>query len=103
MTDHIVQIFLPLQHADEEAQPPERFTATREELVEYCGGVTIYARAPAEGLWVDGDAIVMDRVVVFEAMDSRFSHDWLAAYKRRLAERFEQDQVMLRAVPVVRI
>lgn len=103
MTEHIVQILLPLRRPRGEAQPGERFKATREELVERCGGVTIYSQAPAEGLWDDGEEVVIDPVVVFEAMDPAFSRNWWAVYKRRLAERFEQDEIMLRAIPAVRI
>jgi hypothetical protein len=103
MAEHLVQILLPLDRRGGEAQPRERYGATRDELVERCGGVTIYARAPAEGLWDDGGSIVEERVVVFEAMDARFSVAWWAAYKCRLAERFEQEEVLVRAIPVSRI
>jgi len=103
MGEHLIQILLPLERRGGEAQPRERYGATRDELVERCGGVTIYARAPAEGLWDDGERVVQDRVVVFEVMDARFSVAWWAACKRCFAERFEQDVVLVRALPVTRV
>jgi len=94
----MVEIFLPLARQDGTPQPADCFTQTRSELVEHCGGVTIYARAPAEGLWRDGTEVVADQVVVFEALDRAYEAEWWQAYKRRLCERFEQDEVMVRVI-----
>jgi len=69
MTSHIVQVFLPLSCQGGSPQPRAAFAAVRKELLGRCGGVTISARAPAEGLWQDDEGVDVDRIVIFEAMD----------------------------------
>ena len=75
----------------------------RQELLERCGGVTIYARAPAEGLWKEEERIEVDRIVIFEAMDDEFDADWWTRYKADLQFRFDQQEILIRAVVALRL
>jgi hypothetical protein len=97
----IVEIFLPLERGDGSRQPSARFLATRAELLQRCGGVTIHARAPVEGLWDSGEAVVEDRLVIFEVIDRHFDRKWWASYRQCLCARFQQDEILLRAIPAL--
>lgn len=103
MAFHVVQIFLTLDRADGNPQPKGEYEAVRKELLERCGGVTVYARAPAEGLWEDEGRVEADRIVVFEVMDEHFDPDWWASYKAALEMRLDQKEILIRAMATVRI
>lgn len=63
-TMHLVQLLLPLY--DNTGQPFEQasYALIRRRLTGRFGGLTTYVRAPAAGLWKDGDQTVRDDVVV---------------------------------------
>ena len=103
MTSHIVQVFLPLGRPDGSPQPREAFAGVRKELLGRCGGVTIYARAPAEGLWQDDEGVAADRIVIFEVMDDNFDPDWWSRYKVSLQSQFDQEEILIRATAAVRL
>lgn len=95
---HVVEIFLPLQRSDGSPQPKARFGALRSELVERFGGLTAYARAPAEGLWEDDDgALERDSIVIFEVIAETLDRGWWQGFRTRLEQAFEQDEILIRA------
>jgi len=62
----LVQIFLPL-----EADTGGAFCNVKEELTKRFGGLTAYNRAPAEGLWRNGNKKEKDEIVIVEGDDRR--------------------------------
>ena len=98
---HLVQILLPLYDNGGAAQPHELFGAVTAELTERFGGLTAFTRAPAEGLWKEGEGSARrDDVVVIEVMGEALDRAWWRAYRRSLEERFRQEVVVVRANPV---
>lgn len=97
---HLVQLLLPVYGND--GAPFERtcFDAVRDELADAFGGVTVYARAPAIGLWEDeaGDC-ERDDVMLFEVLVEALDRAWWARYRESLEQRFAQDSVLVRALP----
>ena len=97
---YLIQILLP---ARSRAGPVEggAFAKTREELVAAFEGVTAYTRSPAEGTWVapDGDE-ERDDVVMVEVMVEEFDRWWWREFARKLARRFAQEAIHIRALPV---
>ena len=61
-------------------------------------------RAPAKGLWSeDGDnhnKVVRDDIAVYEVMADALDRPWWADYRATLAQRFEQQELVIRAHPV---
>ncbi len=101
---HLVQILLPLKHPQGGPQPRALFAQVRRELVERFGGLTAYTRAPAEGLWEhDGGALEHDEVCVYEVMVPELDRPWWQAYGQDLAERFGQQEMVLRAHAIERL
>jgi hypothetical protein len=101
---HVVEIFLPLKDKAGRPQPREAFEQTRDELVGRFGGLTAFTRAPAEGLWEPqpGER-EKDEVVIFEILADRIDRDRWAEYRRRLEERFGQDEILIRTHAVERL
>jgi hypothetical protein len=97
----LIQLLLPAAAAENDGVTAGRFTTTREELVEAFGGVTAYARSPAQGLWTSPDGEpAQDEVVMVEVVTDAFERAWWTSYEKVLAERFAQDVIHIRAIPV---
>ncbi len=96
----LVQILLPLYDNDGVRFGEELFARTRAELLERFGGITVYQRAPARGLWkTDDGEVAKDDVAVFEVMADDLDRGWWHGYRQELERRFRQDIVVIRAVP----
>lgn len=95
---YLIQILLPVRGRSG-IVGDAAFSRTREELVDAFDGVTAYSRAPAQGVWVapDGDR-ERDDVVMVEVLAAEFDRAWWRAYGDKLAERFDQDQIHIRAL-----
>ena len=96
----LVEIFLPLQDKSGRPQPPALFAAVSARLTEAFGGVTTYARAPAEGRWDNGRAVETDDIVVFEAMAPALDERWWAAWRQELEGQFRQEEILIRATEI---
>jgi hypothetical protein len=97
---NLVQLFLPLRDNAGAAFPPDLFRKVRAELTEAFGGVTAYQRAPATGLWEDAaDEVQRDDLVLFEVMVESLDRTWWKDYSAHLAERFRQQEVLVRTLP----
>jgi hypothetical protein len=96
---HLVQVLLPLYDNDGEPFDPELYADVRMELTRQFGGVTTFVRAPARGLWQKDDGSVTgDDIVVYEVMVEDLDEGWWASCRERLRQRFEQDQLIVRAL-----
>jgi hypothetical protein len=93
---HLVQILLP--RADNSGRPfrEQEFDKVKEELAREFDGVTAYLRAPAEGLWKQGQNASHDDIVIFEVMADEMSLDRWRERRRALELRFRQDRVVIR-------
>lgn len=100
----LIQILLPLYNNEKEAFPQSFFTPLREELASRFGGVTAYSSAPATGLWKEnGDKTVKDKIIVYEVMTEELDLQWWEMFRKRIELVFQQDQVVIRAVPITRL
>ena len=77
------------------------FVRTRAELVEKFSGVTAYLRSPAIGVWTSPEGErEQDEVVMVEVVTERFDRTWWKAYAEKLAERFAQEAIHVRALHI---
>jgi hypothetical protein len=62
-------------------------------------GCTAYSRAPASGLWKDGDeeSVERDDLVVYESMAEVQDLDWWRGFRERLERLFKQDRILIRS------
>ena len=95
---HLVQILLPLYDNHQDPQPHEEFRRVRRELTERFGGLTVYTRAPAEGMWkLNDNHTTRDDIVIFEVMASQLDTAWWRKYRHDLEARFRQDVIVIRS------
>lgn len=96
---HLVQIFAPRYDNDGDEFPPEMFQRIQHEMTERFGGVTAFLRAPALGLWDDGRGEVQkDDLAIFEVMIEQLDRAWWRSYRQELETRFDQDEIVVRAI-----
>ena len=96
----LIQLLLPTNGA-ETADGLAPLAETRRELAERFSGLTAYVRSPAKGLWTAPDGHTEhDDVVMVEVVTETFDRPWWRAYAATLAERFRQDTIHVRAMPV---
>lgn len=100
---HLIQLLLPLYGNDQKAFPCELHEAVKDELMKKYGGLTTYSRSPAEGIWNDLQRDVKDEIVVYEVMVPEVDAEWWSLYRRILEERFSQEEVIIRALPMRRL
>jgi hypothetical protein len=95
---HLVQVLLPVYDNDGQLFSRDEFARVRRELTDRFGGATAYTRAPAEGSWEDDTGRVHhDDVVVIEVMVESLDRAWWTTYRRTLAGRFRQVELVIRA------
>ena len=96
----LVQVLLPRRNGGHTQARDADFAQTRAELVERYDGVTAYLRSPAQGLWTGPDGQVeRDEMVMIEVVTETFEREWWRAYAEKLARRFQQDAIHIRAIP----
>jgi hypothetical protein len=100
---HLVQLLLPLKDHDGKPFPRAHYRNVREELTARFGGLTAYSRAPAEGVWDDGDAVARDDIVVYEVMVAQLDRAWWSDYRAGLERQFDQDELVVRSQPIERL
>jgi hypothetical protein len=79
------------------------FDDLKDRLVERFGGVTVFSRAPAEGLWRDGGKVERDEMVVFEVMAEDLDAAWWANLRTVLERSLRQDEILMRAYEARRL
>ena len=95
----LIQLLLPTPTADGDAMTP--LADTRRELADLFSGVTAYVRSPAKGLWTSPDGHTeADDVVMVEVVTETFDRRWWRDYTAKLAQRFRQDTIHVRAMSV---
>jgi hypothetical protein len=96
----LIEIFLPLASGGDRINQ-KLFDDTRDELMGRFGGLTMYARSPATGLWApDGREPEIDDIVIYEIMTDQLDRAWWSQYRDALQVRFQQKDVVIRAVPI---
>lgn len=100
---HLIQALLPLTDNDGRRFPRSAYVPVRTRLVDRFGGLTVYARAPAEGLWAEGEpaeAATRDEIVIFEVMAETLEEAWWADFRREMEAQFRQEKIVIRAHPI---
>lgn len=96
----LFQIVLPLYDNGGNRLGRDLFTATLAELTERFGGATAFTRSPAEGFWENPDGRMQrDDVIVVEVLTDVPDDEWWAAYRTELERRFQQETILIRALP----
>lgn len=96
----LIQVFLPLTDNRGHSISAEHFHTETRRLTDRFGGLTVYSRAPAKGLWDSGGRTVTDEMVIFEVMAEDIDRAWWDEHRRTLEATFRQETVLVRASPI---
>jgi hypothetical protein len=100
----LIQCLLPARGASGPNNEDTRaaLAVTRRELIQMFKGVTAYTRSPAQGVWTAPDGHEeRDDVLMIEVVTRDFDRQWWRAYAATLADRFSQETIHVRALPIV--
>ena len=100
---HTIEIFMPVYSPSGEAFPDRLYEDLERELVDQFGGVTSFARSPAQGKWRQGEAVTRDDIIVFEVMVEDLDADWWSDFRVRMEQRFQQEEIVIRAHQIRRL
>lgn len=93
-----IQLLLPLFDNSGNRFPTSLYSQVRNELVSRFGGLTIYTRAPVDGLWQESDGETRgDELIIVEVMSDQLDRSWWHAYRMTLEQKFVQDTLVVRA------
>lgn len=93
----LIQVLLPLYDPEGKAFPGKLYAGVKKELTEKFGGLTIYTRAPATGLWKETEKkVTRDDIIIYEVVAKNADKTYWAAYKKSLADAFKQEELMIR-------
>lgn len=99
--EYLLQLLLPLADNLGKAFPRHYFSSVREELIQQFEGLTIYARAPAQGFWEPEDGSrVKDEVIIFEIITPELDMGFWNHYRHKLQRRFRQDTILIRCLTI---
>jgi len=98
----LVQIILPVRDNRGRKYPETIWRDLKRDMVDRFGGVTAYTRAPAEGVWAPSRAAAArEDVFILEVMVCRLNRHWWRALRRDLEQRLAQDEIVIRALPLI--
>jgi hypothetical protein len=97
----LIQLLLPTAEDRGPHDEPAPLARTRRELTDRFKGLTAYVRSPAKGLWTAPDGHTEgDDVVMVEVVTETFDRPWWRAYATKLAQRFRQETIHVRALTI---
>ncbi|HZR18643.1 MAG TPA: hypothetical protein VFE51_15225 [Verrucomicrobiae bacterium] len=97
---NLVQILLPLNDNKGKPLPRGHYRVIKTELANRFKGLTVYGRAPAEGIWKPGKSTKIDEIVVYEVMVPRINRQWWRQYRSKLERLFRQQSIVIRTQEV---
>jgi hypothetical protein len=99
----LVQILLPTVDGRGVPVPKSLLRTLATDLARRFGGVTSYLHAPAEGLWLEGETVQRDDIVVLEVMTAEFDRGFWRALKARMEAELTQSEIVVRAQSIATV
>jgi hypothetical protein len=95
----LIQLLLPVTDNAGRRFPDSVWEGLKDKLVERFGGVTAFARTPAEGVWEPSpDRRTSEDVFVVEVMSETFEVAWWSNLQMELESSLAQEHVVIRAI-----
>jgi len=94
--DTLVQLFIPMYDQKGNHFPQRYYQNLNKELKERFGGLTVYNRTPATGLWEqDAKTTVRDELLVYEILTSSVENEYWQPLKAKLEKQFAQTELLV--------
>jgi hypothetical protein len=97
---HLIEIFIPLYDNDGRRFEQAFYSDVRSTMFDKFGGITVFGRAPAQGMDTDGGKSRHNDLIVFEVMTEAIDAAWWQAYRKRLEQVPKQDRILIRSSAV---
>lgn len=98
----MIQLYLPLYDPEGKAFPASAYEGIKKELTEKFGGLTMYTRSPAEGLWKENtQKTIKDDILIYEVIARELDQDFWPAYKNKLKKKFNQEELLIRCASII--
>jgi len=92
----LIQIFLPVRDEDGKDFSKRLWKNLNDKLTKTFGGLTIYSRAPATGLWNDGEGNrVKDEMIVYEVLTDIIDESYWKSLKDELQRKLRQEEILI--------
>ena len=91
----LVQLFIPRYDQQGTRFPARLYCSLRSELMEHFGGLTVYTRSPATGLWKENDEEVEDQLLVYEVLTGLPDQEYWKGLKAKLEKQFNQQELLV--------
>lgn len=96
LKDTLVQLFVPLTDQHGQAFPEHYFGELSAELKERFGGVTIYSRSPAKGIWkTENEQTSQDELLIYEVLINKKETDFWLKLKTKLEKQLKQQEILI--------
>jgi inorganic pyrophosphatase len=103
-TSCMIQVYLPLYDPAGTAFPQSHFDKIKKELTDKFGGLTMYTRSPAEGLWKENEQkVVKDDILIYEVIAKELEQDFWLEYKNSLKKTFKQEELLIRSTLITTV
>ena len=100
----LIQVYLPLYDPSGKPLPEKLFENVKTTLTEKFGGLTMYTRAPAEGLWKETEQkTVKDEIVIYEIMCPELDEAFWKDYKAQLKKQFKQEELLISVASIITV
>ncbi len=100
----LIQVYLPLYDPSGKSLPEKLFHEVKTALTEKFGGLTMYTRSPAEGLWKETEQkTVKDDLVIYEVMAVDLDEVFWKEYKEQLKKQFKQDELLITVASIITV
>lgn len=96
-----IELFIPLFNKNGKAFAKKKYKWLRVLLTDKFGGLTIYARAPAEGFWQEkAERTVNDKMIIYEVLVPAIDKVFWQELKLNLLKKFAQDEILIRVTDI---
>jgi inorganic pyrophosphatase len=92
----LIEIFLPVKQDAQDGATPAYLQALQKRYTQKFGGVTIYDRSPATGLWQPEESVCRDTIIIYEVITDHFDLSYWQEEKLHLQKDLEQSQILIR-------
>jgi hypothetical protein len=94
---YLIQILLPRYDNRGRRLSKRLFDETARALATSHGGMTVYSRSPALGLWNSRrSGLKQDEIIVYEVLASRFKRNLWKQRRDKWEAAFRQDSILIR-------
>jgi inorganic pyrophosphatase len=97
-----IELFIPLINPKGKPYNEEKYNRLNATLTKKFGGLTVYSRAPVEGLWKkSAHNTITDNMIIYEVMTSTIDRIFWNSFKKYVGKEFNQEEIVIRVTDIL--